>query len=369
MPATHARENDSFRLSPIRTSSTSQSPCRGFTLVELLVVIAIIGILIALLLPAVQAAREAARRSQCSNRLKQVLLAVHNYQSTVRVFPPSGCFVVRQAGDSATDDGWSAQARLLPFLEQGALFGEIDFNESYSTAAMSDGTLLRTKRLAAFMCPSEIHDEQRVDDAGTPIYYPINYAANEGVWFVWDPKSNRGGEGAFFPNSALTPSAFTDGLSNTIGFAEVKAYTPYFRNAGIKAPDPTMPAQPEDIAALGGDPKLGQQLMKNTGHTEGVDGRVHQTGFTATFTPNTEVWVESNGAFYDVDWTNQQEGKDASREAKTFAAVTARSYHSGIVHAAMMDGSVRTVGDTIERTVWQALSTRAGGEAFDNSAP
>ena len=364
MPAPQACESQRHSSSPPLASIGAS---RGaFTLVELLVVIAIIGILIALLLPAVQAAREAARRSQCTNRLKQVMLATHNYADSNRVFPPSSCYVLRKPGDSLTDDGWSAQARLLPYLEAGTLYDQIDFNLSYNVATMPDGTLVRSLRLGAFLCPSEIHDQERTDNSGAAIHYPINYATNQGVWFVWDPRNNRGGEGAFYPNSKLTPASFTDGLSNTVGFAEVKAFTPYFRNAGIKEPDPSLPTSPDEIADLGGDAKMGPDLMQNTGHTEGVDGRVHQAGFTAAFTPNTEVWAQHAGTFYNVDWSNYQEGKDASRSIKTFAAITARSYHAGMVHAALMDGSVRPIAETIELNTWRALCTRAGGEIFDN---
>lgn len=341
--------------------SRSAFPARpAFTLVELLVVIAIIGILIALLLPAVQAAREAARRMQCSNQLKQIALAMHNYQSSVGVFPPSTCVPPRADGDTNTYDGWSAQARLLPFLEQGALFENIDFNLSYNLATLPDGTLIRSLRLAPYLCPSEINDVVRTNSSGEPIHYPISYGANLGVWFVWDPATNRGGDGAFHPNSKLSPASFIDGLSNTLCFAEVKAYQPYVRNAGIE-PAPTIPSLPTEIAPLGGDAKLGQQLMKNTGHTEGVDGRAHQSGFTATFTPNTKVeYTHSDGGLYDIDWTNQQEG--VSPTAHTCAAVTSRSYHPGIVNASLMDGSVRSFSDTIDLQVWRALATRAGQE-------
>src|SRR6187401_1724514 len=101
---------------------------RAFTLVELLVVIAIIGILVALLLPAVQAAREAGRRAQCSNNMKQMVLATHNYMDTLRSMPPFSC----PPPPGSTGGGWSLQARILPYLEQQNLQGLINFNYSYS---------------------------------------------------------------------------------------------------------------------------------------------------------------------------------------------------------------------------------------------
>src|SRR6478609_1726815 len=105
-------------------------PSRGFTLIELLVVIAIIAVLIALLLPAVQAAREAARRMQCVNNLKQLGLALANYEGVAGTLPPS--VVVAQNGSGFWSNGWSINARLLPFVEQGGAFNSINFTLAYS---------------------------------------------------------------------------------------------------------------------------------------------------------------------------------------------------------------------------------------------
>ena len=145
----------------------------------------------------------------------------------------------------------------------------------------------------------------------------------------------------------MRPAEFLDGLSNTIAAAEVKAWNPYFRNAGLA--NPAIP-QPADICNLGG------QFKQNSGHTEWVDGRVHQIGITATFAPNTQVNCLIDGEIYDVDWTNMQEGK--SDTANTHAAVTARSYHAQGVQTLLMDGSVRFTPDGIELAVWRAMSTR-----------
>lgn len=323
----------------------------AFTLIELLVVIAIIGLLVALLLPAVQAAREAARRSQCKNNLKQIGLALHTFENTFRQYPPSygGPLGGRTVGSPGGD--WSAQACILPQIEQTALYDEIDFNLSYKDATLSDGTLLSAMRVPTYLCPSEIKDFVRTK-SGVNVHYPLNYALNLGVWFVFDPVTGRGGDGAFYPNRSLKPSDFIDGLSNTLGAAEVKTYTPYFRNAALATPP--LPVAPPDVCGLGGE------FKSSTGHTEWVDGRSHQTGFTTLFTPNTLVECVIGGTAYDVDWTNQQEGK--STTAPTYAAVTARSHHPGAVNSLLMDGSVRSVGETIDLGVWRALSTRSGGE-------
>lgn len=322
---------------------------RAFTLVELLVVIAIIGILIALLLPAVQMAREAARRMSCSNNLKQIGLGLHNHESTLGHFPPSWL------APGVTGDGWSAQAKILPFLEQDGLYDHMDFTLAYdaSTIPTPNGPLpVAQYQVPGYTCPSEVRPGVRTDSAGNPIHAPINYAVNAGTWFVWDPVARRGGDGAFFPNSNLTHGAFTDGTSNTLAVAEVKAYNPYYRD--VASPNPAMPNTPDAVCSLGGDPK------SETGHTEWVDGRVHQIGFTTVFTPNTKVLCNMGGEMVDVDWTNKREGKTPLE--KTFAAVTSRSYHPTGVNVLLMDGSSRFVSESVDLLVWRQVSTRNGGE-------
>ncbi|MDA0657325.1 MAG: DUF1559 domain-containing protein [Planctomycetota bacterium] len=321
----------------------------AFTLVELLVVIAIIGILVALLLPAVQAAREAARRSSCANNARQVVLAVHNFESAVRSFPASR----NGAG------GWSAQVALLPYLEESAIGQSVDLAANYNNATLAGtATQVAGLRIATYLCPSEKNDVQRVDTAKNEYNYPINYAVNLGVWFVYDPATRTGGEGTFYPGSQLRPADIVDGMSKSICLAEVKGYTPYGRNAGATGDIP-VPSNADGIPAPK-EKKWGIEVAQNTGHTEWVDGRAHQTGFTTVFLPNTQVhpnWAtDGTQGQYDVDWTNMQEGK--SETAKTYAAVTARSYHPGVVQVAMMDGATRAVSNNIDLQVWRAASTR-----------
>ena len=330
-------------------------PRCAFTLVELLVVIAVIGVLVALLLPAVQAAREAARRSSCGNNLKQMGLAVQNFESTYQVFPSS----LRPSLPNASGqyDGWSAQGQILPYLEQGNLFDKIDFNLSYTAQAPivigGVSQALTAIRVAPYQYPSEVNSRVRLNASGVPEHHPLNYAANLGTWFVFNPQTRQGGRGAFVPYNAQPLSAITDGLSNTLGFGEVKAYNAYYRNAANPALNQPLPT-PAAVCSLGGEFKT------NSGHTEWVDGRTHQSGFTTTFAPNTKVICNVGGTNYDVDWNNQQEGKSTS--VPTFAAVTSRSYHPGGVMTVFMDGSVHFIPQTIDLTTWQALSTRDGGE-------
>ncbi|TWT76763.1 Type II secretion system protein G precursor [Planctomycetes bacterium CA13] len=327
----------------------------AFTLVELLVVIAIIGILVGLLLPAVQAAREAARRMSCQNNLKQIALAVHNYESANKQLPAAW------SPSAMSGDGWSAQARILPFIEAIALASSVNFEAGYGAATITvDGESIpvASYRVPTYLCPSETNDVQRLGSSG-PENYPLNYGYNAGEWFVYNSRDNSVGEGMFTANRWLRLSSCLDGLSNTLAFAEVKAWSPYFRDGEIDGVI-NFPASEAGICDLG----VGS-FKPNTGHTEWVDGRVHQTGFTTTFTPNKKILCTKNGTQYDVDFTNWREGKTPStpsNPAVTYAAVTSRSFHVGGVNVALLDGSVRYVSDSIELAIWRALSTRAGRE-------
>lgn len=336
----------------------------GFTLVELLVVIAIVGTLAGLLLPAVQAAREAARRASCQTNIRQITLAAHNHESAKRCFPPS---MVHTPGTTfQTNNGsWGVLGRLLPHLEEGLAAVRIDLEKAWDQPPNST-TGVPTTRIAVFLCPSERNDTVRLKN-NVPFVYPHTYGFNFGTWFVYDPATGTGGDGAFHPNSRFTSGMFTDGLSKTLCAAEVKAFTPYVRNTadpGTTYPAALPPTLPAEVAALAGgspsDAKLGPTTNDCTGHTEWPDGRVHHAGFTTVFTPNTRVPLTAGGVTHDIDYNSRQEGNSAT--IRTFAAITARSYHPGTIVAAMMDGSVRSFSDDIAPVVWRALGTRAGGE-------
>lgn len=317
----------------------------GFTIVELLVVIAIIGVLIALLLPAVQAARESGRRTQCSNNVRQIAVAMNNFASAHGQFPPS------LYGEGI----WSPQALILPYLEMQEIYDRIDFQRDADDIAVPGGNAeVDDFQIPVYQCPSETNagSIQMSGDADDGI--PLNYAVNMGRWFIWDPLQEQKGEGAFLPKRGSRPQDFTDGLSKTLMVAEVKAHQPTLRNVGMLSSE-EMPTDTSAICPLGGT------FRPDGGHVKWAEGRVHHIGFTTTFTPNSYVECVQNGVAYDVDFTSWKEGKD-SEPNKTFAAVIARSYHPGVVQAALMDGAVQTFADDMDLKVWQALSTRAGGD-------
>ncbi|MBX3432729.1 MAG: DUF1559 domain-containing protein [Pirellulales bacterium] len=330
-------------------SRLRRTPARSaFTLVELLVVIAIIGVLVALLLPAIQAAREAARRMNCANNVRQLALATLNYESSKKRFPPA-----IMINPSATSQfRWSALARVLPYLEQTNVASAFKFSDDYNATAAINGQPIRTLRIPGYICPSEARDEQRLDATGAPEHYLANYAFNGGTWKFYDPVKNTPGDGAFCPGTGFTASNFSDGLSNTLMVAEVKGWQPYYRDGG-QGTD-AIPTQMSQICSLAGDFKA------DSGHTEWVDGRVHQGGFTATFPPNAQVLCTAGGQQYDVDFNSNRVGVDNTRP--TYAAITSRSYHPGQVNAAMMDGSVTSIASDVDVIVWRALATRDGAE-------
>lgn len=333
-----------------------ESKGRGFTLIELLVVIAIIAILTALLLPAVQQAREAARRIQCRNHLKQIGLAIHNYESTFGLIPPSA--TISQTAMINQNASWSVHGRILPYLDQAVLYNQVDLSLPWDNQAAISGL-----KISAYACPSDPNSDSPRDVSPKPAspLYPTTYGFNFGTWLVYNPVNGMIGDGSFGPNSRLGMRDFSDGTSNTLLAGEVRAKQHYARNT---APAGGSSVPGTSLADLNSRIPAGITWCRPNGHTEWPDGRVHHEGFTTTATPNSRVVisyaVDQCPAGTVIDFTSQQEA--TSSTVSTFAVITSRSYHAGIVNAVLMDGSVRSVSENIDGGIWRALGTRSSGE-------
>jgi prepilin-type N-terminal cleavage/methylation domain-containing protein len=325
----------------------------AFTLIELLVVIAIIAVLIGLLLPAVQKVREAAARAKCQNNLKQLGLAIHNYEGANGHFPPSTI-----STGTAAAQPWSMQAFILPFVEGDNVFRLIDFNSGYQAGpnlANYPPAGVAALKVALLICPSDPNDRPRLNGAGAVEHYPLSYLMNMGQYLIWNPVTRRDGGGAFGPNQKLSQGSYSDGLSNTIAMSEGKMFNPRVQDATLPATPPTSPAGVSGATS-------GGAWSATNGHTEWVCGRAIHVGFTTLFPPNTRVPHTASGVEYDFNVSSSREGRNQTDP--TFAVITARSYHTGGVNTVLMDGSVRFLTNGVSAATWQAAGTRAGGEVL-----
>jgi prepilin-type N-terminal cleavage/methylation domain-containing protein len=345
-----------------------RQPARpGFTLIELLVVIAIIGVLIALLLPAVQAAREAARRAQCTNNLKQLGLALHTYESFAGVLPMT--LSLRGPGEAAGPwtNSLGPYPRILPFAEQGAIFNALNFEvEMYSPPNLT----ATATRLSLLVCPSEVQQTFTHDVGGTMSV--ASYGFCMGDWLVWrGPGSRRANRSAFGPNQSRRLAEFRDGLSSTLWLSEGKSYQPYYRDcptlALIQDPE-NVPPPDADPDAIVPEYRNGRCPVRVEGHCEWVESGVHHIGFTTAWPPNRQIQGGPNGEYADTDINSKREKTALNDTLPRFAAVTARSYHPGGVHALLGDGSVKFVKSGVSGTIWRALGSVAGGEVISADA-
>jgi len=201
--------------------SSPHSKRSGFTLVELLVVIAIIGVLIALLLPAVQQAREAARRMECSNKLKQIGLALHNYHDTHGALPPGW---IQRGGGGKANYGWAVN--ILPFVEQTALYNELDpgripLRQRYKSSATADDKRLLQTPIEAYRCPSDVTgDLNDLVSFGNTNHFDIATSNYVGILGRTSASKAKPADGIFFGNSFIQFRDILDGTSNTLMVSE-----------------------------------------------------------------------------------------------------------------------------------------------------
>ncbi len=318
---------------------------QAFTLIELLVVIAVVAILVALLLPAVQQAREAARGVTCKNNLKQIALALHNYHDTYGMLPK--CHYRRTNVSAALDSGHGPFVSLLPQLEQGPLYDQWDHGSSYYQAG---NAVPANMVVPSFHCPSDFR-------AITP---GMNYAVCTGSsTHQWDPVNNQPSNGAFTRDVEQRFRDLTDGTSNVVLISE-QLTGDGVTKADFRSVDGTV----YDTAFLRRDwPTIDElkaaAVVSTVPTSSGAANCGRQwaspspasTSFTTAAPPN---WERPN-LFMNADMV--------SRCADRNGVAAARSRHRGGVQVGLADGSLRFISNSIDLTTWQRLGGRSDGNA------
>jgi prepilin-type N-terminal cleavage/methylation domain-containing protein/prepilin-type processing-associated H-X9-DG protein len=367
------------------TREFSQMRRRGFTLIELLVVIAIIAVLIALLLPAVQAAREAARRSQCVNNMKQIGIALHNYHDIQGAFPmgsgqcvdPTTTGVAPQSFISKA--GLSAHTGILPQLELSTLYNAINFNWGTDETSTDPGTApnmtVILAQVATFVCPSDQYGGEAVagsfTDATNNYFCSVGTTTNltntaDTIWPSPAPMATLPTTGMFAFQQSYNIATVTDGLSNTVAFAESTVGNP---NAVLGKINIGIVSIPAAGAAAQFYDASANQAATNAGLTgcstawQTLQGTVdNQRGKTWFHGSIAFTMIQTVAPPNSVNWTYCS--ATTSGSASTFSE--ADSYHPGGVNVLLGDGSVRFIKSTINQRVWFALGTKSLGEVISS---
>ncbi len=322
---------------------------KGFTLVELLVVIAIIGILIALLLPAVQAARAAARRMSCTNNLKQIGLALHNHELTHKCFPSAIEDKVTEAYPSVSPRmyRWSALAKLTPYLEQSTIYNQLDLEiplycpPSFPPSQVHpDNVDPVASMVTTFLCPSD--SGRRVYDWAGPTNYCASYGSGTGNGTYVDA------DGVFYVDSNTKPADITDGLSNTVAFAET--LTGSGQPGGTLADAIAQGRQKEVMVRLMATPISEAACIDSSRPTSNLRGA---------------VWAD--GLAWSSGYNHWRGPNSPTPDCCSFLGVwkAARSRHPGGANVLLCDGSVRFASETITMPTWRGLGSRGGGEVLE----
>jgi prepilin-type N-terminal cleavage/methylation domain-containing protein/prepilin-type processing-associated H-X9-DG protein len=333
---------------------------QGFTLIELLVVIAIIAILVALLLPAVQQAREAARRVQCRNHLKQIGLAIHNYHDAHSTMPPGR---MRSLVDGA-GRCFSAYAHLLPMLDAGPLYNRIDFNSDPDDPAKNGLALGQT--IPYFLCPTDSYRILQSNVVGGVIVDSAvhNYPLSTGTTYPVSPRNPAGVPvtGVFYENSRTRFADITDGASNTVCVSEtIKAEGGPSTWDGASKTNGFVLTQGNDNTSTG--PELTDYatqchsaglLLQQTRGSRWLYGAPGHSMYNHMRPPN-DADIDCRGGLPHSIRTNAAWDRLSHN-------VAARSRHTGGVHALFCDGRVQFAGENIDLSTWAALGSRNRGE-------